>query len=267
MEVNITYCHLAITLNFSTIAPIIKIGKKHYLIIKDNFVNISYITIPSGIQLSPSVIPNWIPVSLFEIPKSEINSEIQVFDTFKDNIDCKLYQYDGEYKREIVSLDIDYRKIAKVKYCPRFMLYKIPFIESDNLINIIDENNKLVAIEYGKDKDNNFRYFLPVYLIKKAINNTKILSLRFEDTPLKINKKKIVNDQIFNRSLNIYINVDTFLLIEGSIEKEIRVDYKDKSLMVNFYEIENINDVYLTKEIKEKSVGKTKLMEMVEMYA
>jgi hypothetical protein len=266
MEVNITYNQSAITLNFNTIAPIIKVAKKHYLIIRDNFVNISYITLPSGTQLSPSVTPNWIPVSFFEIPKSEIN-EVKVFDTFKDNIDCKLYQYDGEYKREITSLDIDYRKIAKVRYCPRYMLYKIPFMESENLTNIVDENNKLVAIEYGKDKDDNFRYFLPIYLIKKALVNTKILSLRFDNLPIKINKKKIKDDKISHRQLNIDINVDTFLLMEGMIEKEMRVDYKNNSTMVPFYEIEKIDDVYLTKEIKEKSLGKIRFMELNEMYA
>jgi hypothetical protein len=266
MQVNITFATEAITLNFDSFAPVLKLGKKHYLIVRDNNVEISHITLPSGTQLSPSVIPNWIPVSFFEIPKDEIENDVKVYDTFKDNIDCKLYQSDGEEKTEIVNLDLDYRKIAKIKYCPRFMLYKIPFVEFEKNTFIVDESDKLVAIEYGKDKDNNFKYFLPVYLIRKAFSNPRILSLRFDDNPIKINKKKIKDDCIFHRQLNINVKVDTFLLMEGMIDKEMKVNYKDRSNMLSFYEIEQMEDVFLTKEIKENSLGKMHFAYLVQNY-
>jgi hypothetical protein len=266
MNINIEYRHKSITFNFNVFAPIIKINKKNYLLVRDEFVKINKITLPSGIQLTPSVIPNWIPVSFFEIPSDEIKETI-IYDTFKDNTNCKLFTFDGEEKEIIMNLELEYKKILDKPNCPRYLLYKVEKSadkSADKYSYIIDENNKLVAMEYGKDEK--YSYYLPIYMIKKAINNQKILSLRFSEKPIKINKLKIKNHTIFHRTLNNYINVDTYLLLEGNLDKEINVDYKDKSMTHNYYEIELMDNIILTKEIKDKSLGKTQLINLLHEH-
>jgi hypothetical protein len=261
MNINIEYRHKSITFNFDAFAPIIKLNKKYYLLVRDEFVKINKITLSSGTQLSPTVIPNWIPVSFFEIHVDEIKEAI-VFDTFKDNTNSKLFMFDGETKNIIIDFELDYKKIIDKPNCPRYLLYKVKNT-SEKYSYIIDENDKLVAIEYGKDEDGDNSYYIPIYLIKKAINNQKILSLRFTEKPTKINKLKIKNHKIFNRTLNNNINVDTYLLLEGELNKELKVEYKDKKVNLEYYEIESINDIILTKEIKDKSLGKIQLINLL----
>jgi hypothetical protein len=65
-----------------------------------NNISIDKIILPTGIQLTPTVSCDWLPVSFFEIPK-DLAKDYLTFDMLKDNTNCKLYIYDGEEKNEI----------------------------------------------------------------------------------------------------------------------------------------------------------------------
>lgn len=262
MLITIEYSYNSININFTSNAPIIYFSNKYYLLVRDEFVKISKITLPSGTQLSPSVIPNWIPISFFEIPKNEIKEEI-VYKKFKNKTNSKLYNFDGEEENEIVEFELEYKKIIDKPNCPRYLLYKTSII-NDKYNTIVDDKNKLVAIEYGKNEDNT--YFLPIYLVIKALTNQKILSLHFINKPIKISNYKIKNHKIFNKTLNNYIYVDTNLLIEGKLNENVNVDYEDMKLSHYYYEIDSINDILLTKEIKANSLGKIQLIKLIREY-
>jgi hypothetical protein len=261
MDIIIQYTHKSITLNIGSYAPIVKIDKIYYLVVRDNNISIDKIILPTGIQLTPTVSCDWLPVSFFEIPK-DLAKDYLTFDMLKDNTNCKLYIYDGEEKNEINNLDLSYEKIVDERNCPRFLLYKILQDSSyEKYMYLVDENNKLVAIQYGIEGEN--KYFIPVYLLKKALVNSLILSLRITKMPLKINNKKIVGGQIFVRALNAYINFDTYMLLEGELNKTVKITYKDEVVDLDYYNVEKINNNILSKEIKDNTMGKLNFMELV----
>ena len=121
---------------------------------------------------------------------------------------------------------------------------------------IIDSNQKLIGIAC---KTNDIIiYVIPTIYILQSINkidNTTIFSINYQDSINKIDKYKVKeNNTIYSRKINSLIPIDTYIVLEGDIDKEFtlvikyeRIVYIKVKPFVNL--ISNSTDINIKNDI------------------
>ena len=113
---------------------------------------------------------------------------------------------------------------------PRCMYIIAQMEENKNLQSlsgspVFNNDNKLIGV-FCKQLNNEI-YILPSYYIIKTLikkDNNSIYGVNFEDSIKKINNFNISNNSIYHKSLNTYIPVDAYFMLEGDIGKELLIN-------------------------------------------
>lgn len=86
-------------------------------------------------------------------------------------------------------------------------------------------NNKLIGIFAKCDYHNKYVYILPIYYLIKTLNkynNNGIYNVSCSDKKItKINNHYVKNNMVYHPSLKIYLNVNSFCVLEGDINNKI----------------------------------------------
>lgn len=113
---------------------------------------------------------------------------------------------------------------------PRCMYIIAQMEENKNLQSlsgspVFNNGNKLIGV-FCKQLNNEI-YILPSYYIIKTLtkkNNDAIYGIDFEYPIKKINNFNVNNDSIYHKSLNTYIPIDAYFMLEGDIGKELLIN-------------------------------------------
>jgi hypothetical protein len=104
---------------------------------------------------------------------------------------------------------------------------------------VFNNDNKLIGIFCKRINDE--VYILPTYYIIKTLNknnNDAIYGIDFEDPITKINNMNVYSENnIYHKSLNLYIPVDVYLMLEGDSGKEVIINNKHNC---RFVDIKNL---------------------------
>lgn len=229
---------------------IISVQKDNYIIVPDFFREISQITF-DGNEYKPSIVPEWLPVSIFKINKTDRH----VYDKFLKITTSNTKIVIDDYEEKIsTEMNIYHKIIPQCRNSPRFLTFSFD-IQKDMINNdftktmLKDNSNKLFGVYYyHEDFEKCYRlHYIPINMIVNIItgSNKDVISLNFEKKIVKkIGKCNINNNKMFNYNYKLNIFVDTNLLIEGRLDNSEKVKYKSRKKNVNlpYYKITDFNN-------------------------
>lgn len=238
---------------------IISVQKNIYIIVPDFFREISHITF-DGNEYKPSIVPEWLPVSIFKIDKTDRH----VYDKFLKITTSNTKIVIDDYEEKIsTEMNIYHKIIPQCRNSPRFLTFSFDIqkeIINDSFTKTMlkDNSNKLFGVYYyHEDLGKFYRFhYIPVCMIVNIITggNKDVISLNFEKKKiLKIGKCNIINSKMFNYNYKLNIFVDTNILLEGKLDDSEKVKYKGRKKNVNlpYYKITDYNE-FTFKKGKQK---------------
>jgi hypothetical protein len=112
---------------------------------------------------------------------------------------------------------------------------KIKNLQSLSGSPVFNNDNKLIGIFCKQMNDE--VYILPTYYIIKTLtknNNDAIYSIDYEEPIRKVNNMNIYSeDNLYHKSLNSYIPLDVYLMLEGDSGKEVIINNKHNCRLVD----------------------------------
>jgi len=142
---------------------------------------------------------------------------------------------------EIIVIDYTFINLNSLPTNPRNIYIKAysdnAIIKSMSGLPVTNANNDIIGILCKTDNCNNI-YILPIYYLIKTltkINNDSIYDINIEEPIRKINNNLVKDDKIYHTSLKKYIYIDTYYLLEGDINKTIKIN----DTIIEFQDISN----------------------------
>lgn len=230
-------------------------NKKNYLMVPDFFKSISSITV-DDLEYIPSIVPEWLPFSMVEIDIKK-HSNLTVFNKFLKVKISKTTLYLGRKKYKMgCNTFINFHKVNPLcNGSPRFYTYsyEIDNIKENENICLKDNKGKLFAIYYYHEKINDkYRiHFIPISLFLNILDggNTKVISLPFKNEIVeKVGKINISMDEMYNYNLRLNLPVDINLMIDGKLEKQEIIKYKNSEERVDYYHLKKYDKYVFSKE-------------------
>ena len=155
---------------------------------------------------------------------------------------------------------------------------KITYIKLDIYENDVDQsmsgspvfdcNNYLIGVLAKKNDTDKSVYIIPVYILLKSLtnhNNNSIFDINCKENIYKINNTKINDNFIFHKSMGINIPISTYFMIEGDINRSIKINniYHDFININDKLYISNTNKIIVNNRKHEIT---TRLLKLIKIY-
>ena len=153
------------------------------------------------------------------------------------------------YRLEILEYEFQPFDNIQTDYLMPYIVAKfITNIDIDNIIGLsgapVFYNDKLIGMFSKYNINKKCAYILPIYIIIKNLmkkDNYNTYTINNYKNITKINKFNVKKNYIYYPILKINIPFETYLLLEGDINKEIQIFYKDINKVEHFI----INKLYI----------------------
>lgn len=164
---------------------------------------------------------------------------------------------------EIVVIDYTFINLNGLPTNPRNIYIKAYsddiIIKSMSGLPVLNSNNDIIGILCKTDSYNNI-YILPIYYLIKTltkINNDSIYDINIEEPIRKINNNLVKDDKIYHTSFKKYIYTDTYYLLEGDINKTIKINDN----IIEFQDISN--DLMISNNRSLEMISNNKSLEKI----
>jgi hypothetical protein len=133
---------------------------------------------------------------------------------------------------------------------------------------VFDNKNNLVGILAKKNDLERSVYIIPIYILLKSLikkDNENIYDVNIDEEIKKINNSKVINNFVLHKSLDAFIPISTYFMIEGDIKNDVKINNSKYSFIniSNQLYINNSNKLLIDNNKIELT---SRLIKLIKLY-